>query len=67
MKKVLVTGSSGFIAYHVIENLRKSPLEGTGLDIVDPETPFSDCKYLWKKRFPIILDSSFKFNAIIYS
>ena len=48
MKKVLVTGSSGFIAHHVIENLIKSGFEVTGVDILDPENPFSDCKYIKK-------------------
>ena len=48
MKKALVTGSSGFIAHHVIENLIKSGFEVTGVDILDPENPFSDCKYLKK-------------------
>ena len=37
MKKVLVTGGSGFIAYHVIENLIKSNFNVTGVDLVDPK------------------------------
>ena len=43
MRKVLVTGASGFIAYHVIENLIKSDFEVMGVDIHDPKHPFKGC------------------------
>tara|TARA_B100001057_G_scaffold501234_1_gene622283 strand:+ start:6064 stop:6954 length:891 start_codon:yes stop_codon:yes gene_type:complete len=46
MKKVLVTGASGFIAYHVIENLINSNFDVLGVDLLEPEHPFEDCKYL---------------------
>jgi nucleoside-diphosphate-sugar epimerase len=42
MKKVLVTGSSGFIAYHVIENLINSNFDVVGIDIVEPKNPIKD-------------------------
>ncbi len=48
MKKVLVTGASGFIAYHVIENLINSDFEVLGVDIHEPKHPFKGCKYLKK-------------------
>ena len=48
MKTVLVTGSSGFIAYHVIENLINSKFNVIGLDILDPDNPHKGCKYLKK-------------------
>ena len=49
MKKVLVTGSSGFIAFHAIENLINSGFEVLGVDIVEPKNPFKGCNYLKKK------------------
>tara|TARA_B100001057_G_C22861639_1_gene954785 strand:+ start:3630 stop:4520 length:891 start_codon:yes stop_codon:yes gene_type:complete len=48
MKKVLVTGAAGFIAYHVIENLIQSNFEVLGVDILEPSKPFQGCKYLKK-------------------
>ena len=48
MKKVLVTGSSGFIANHVIENLIDSKFDVLGVDILDPSEPIKKCKYLKK-------------------
>ena len=48
MKKVLVTGASGFIAYHVIENLINSNFEVLGVDIHEPNHPFKGCKYIQK-------------------
>jgi len=48
MKKVLVTGSSGFIANHVIENLINSKFDVLGVDILDPSEPIKKCKYLKK-------------------
>ncbi len=48
MKKVLVTGSSGFIANHVIENLINSKFDVLGVDILDPSKPIKNCKYLKK-------------------
>jgi len=48
MKKVLVTGSSGFIANHVIENLINSKFDVIGVDILDPSEPIKKCKYLKK-------------------
>tara|TARA_X000001036_G_scaffold436411_1_gene479512 strand:+ start:1767 stop:2657 length:891 start_codon:yes stop_codon:yes gene_type:complete len=48
MKKVLVTGSSGFIAHHVIENLINSNFEVLGVDILDPSRVIKGCKYLKK-------------------
>ena len=52
MKKVLVTGGSGFIAYHVIENLIKSNFNVTGVDLVDPKNRIEGCNYI-KKMFQI--------------
>ena len=46
MKKVLVTGGSGFIAYHVIENLIKSNFNVTGVDLVDPKNRIEGCNYI---------------------
>ena len=46
MKKVLVTGASGFIAYHVIENLINSNFDVLGVDLLEPEHPFEGCKYI---------------------
>ena len=46
MKKVLVTGGSGFIAYHVIENLIKSNFNVTGVDLVDPKNRIEGCIYI---------------------
>ena len=40
MKKVLVTGAAGFIAYHVIENLINSDFEVLGVDINETKNPF---------------------------
>ena len=48
MKKVLVTGASGFIAYHVIENLINSNFEVVGVDINETKYPFKGCKYIQK-------------------
>ena len=48
MKKVLVTGSSGFIAFHAIENLINSGFKVLGVDIVEPKNPFKECNYLKK-------------------
>lgn len=48
MKKVLVTGASGFIGYHVIENLISSNFKVLGVDINEPENPQEGCKYLKK-------------------
>ncbi len=48
MNKVLVTGASGFIAYHVIENLINSKFEVLGVDINEPNHPFKGCKYIKK-------------------
>lgn len=48
MKKVLVTGASGFIAYHVIENLINSNFEVLGVDIHEPNHRFKGCKYIQK-------------------
>ena len=48
MKKVLVTGASGFIGYHVIENLINSNFKVLGVDINEPENPQEGCKYLKK-------------------
>jgi nucleoside-diphosphate-sugar epimerase len=48
MKKVLVTGAAGFIAYHVIENLINSKFEVLGVDINDPSNPIEGCNYLRK-------------------
>tara|TARA_Y100000591_G_C21850410_1_gene711334 strand:+ start:1903 stop:2793 length:891 start_codon:yes stop_codon:yes gene_type:complete len=48
MKKVLVTGGSGFIAYHVIENLIKSNFNVTGVDLVDPKNSVEGCNYIKK-------------------
>ena len=48
MKTVLVTGSSGFIAYHVIENLINSKFNVVGIDILEPNNPHKECKYLKK-------------------
>ena len=48
MPKVLVTGSSGFIAPHVIESCIKNKFEVLGIDLKDPEIEVSNCKYLKK-------------------
>lgn len=48
MKTVLVTGSSGFIAYHVIENLINSNFNVIGVDIIDPPNSHKGCRYLKK-------------------
>ena len=48
MKKVLVTGSSGFIAFHVIENLINSNFDVVGIDIVEPKNPIRGCHYIKK-------------------
>lgn len=46
MPKVLVTGSSGFIAPHVIESCIKSNYEVVGIDLKDPEIKIENCKYI---------------------
>ena len=46
MPKVLVTGSSGFIAPHVIESCLKSDYEVVGIDLKDPEIKLDKCKYI---------------------
>ena len=48
MKKVLVTGSSGFIAPHVIESCLKNNYEVIGIDLTDPEININNCTYLKK-------------------
>ncbi len=46
MQKVLVTGSSGFIAPHVIESCIKNNFEVIGVDLKDPEIKINSCKYI---------------------
>lgn len=48
MPKVLVTGSSGFIAPHVIESCLKNNFEVVGIDLKDPEIQIEGCKYIKK-------------------
>ena len=46
MPKVLVTGSSGFIAPHVIESCLKNNYDVIGIDLKDPEIKIKNCKYI---------------------
>ena len=46
MPKVLVTGSSGFIAPHVIESCLKNNYEVIGVDVNDPVIKDEKCKYI---------------------
>ena len=48
MPKVLITGSSGFIAPHVIESCLKNNYEVSGIDLKDPEIRVENCTYIKK-------------------
>lgn len=48
MNKVLVTGSSGFIAPHVIESFLNNGFSVRGIDIKNPEIKVPNCEYLKK-------------------
>lgn len=63
MKKILITGNSGYIGSH-LTNLLKDKYEIYGLDIVDPQVP------VWHKksdiRFPFKMEISNKFDCVIH-
>ena len=66
MKKVLVTGGSGFIAYHVIENLIKSNFNVTGVDLVDPKNRIEGCNYIKKNVSDLTEDDLKGIDYIIH-
>jgi len=66
MSKILVTGSSGFIAYHVIENLINSKLEVVGIDIIDPPLKHEKCQYLKKDVRDISIEELKNFDFIVH-
>lgn len=66
MSKVLVTGSSGFIAHHVIENLINSKFDVVGVDIIDPKFRYKNCKYLKKDVRNISIKDLKNFDFIIH-
>jgi UDP-glucose 4-epimerase len=66
MKKVLVTGAAGFIAYHVIENLINSDFEVLGVDINETKNPFKGCKYLKKNVLELVEEDLSGIEYIIH-
>ena len=64
MKKVLITGSSGYIGSHLCK-LLGSNYEVHGLDIVDPQAPLNEFYHCDINR-PFAIPHDIEFDAVIH-
>lgn len=63
-KKILITGSSGYIGSHLCEMLGEQ-YEVHGLDIVDPHVPLNEF-YRCDIRKPFLVPGDIEFDAVIH-
>ena len=67
MKNILITGSSGFIAPHIIEAGLKNKFNVTGIDLNDPsdEDIIKECNYIKKDVRDLTIEELSRFDYII--
>jgi UDP-glucose 4-epimerase len=63
-KKILITGSSGYIGSHLCEMLGEN-YEVHGLDIVDPHVPLNEF-YRCDIRKPFLVPGDIEFDAVVH-